>query len=149
MVMEFTIDGVAYKARPMDAFTQADVVSILSPIVAAGGAELVPWLKEMRATAAAGGAGSLLDANPAEALKYFGGLTRELAKMSPADRRFVLSACLALVDKQISPTSWAPIWIAAAGQAAEKDLQNNLWLMVRIAFAVIQKTLFPFFTASL
>jgi hypothetical protein len=146
--MEFTIDGVAYKARPMNAFTQADIVSLLSPVIAAGGAEIIPWLREMREAALAGGAGGLLDANPAEALKHFGGLARELAKMKSEDRRFILSTCLELVDRQIKEGQWAPIWVPAAGRAADDKINNSLWLMVRIAFHVIQGTLFPFFSVG-
>lgn len=161
--MQFTIDGVAYKARPMDAFTQMDIVSLLSPLVAAGGAELIPWLKEMRETAKAkaleaavagsdplaAAADGLLETDPAEALKHFGGLTRELAKMSSEDRRTIIASCLSLVDKQIKEGQWAPVWNVAASRAADDKINNNLWLMVRIAFEVIKGQLFPFFTVSL
>jgi hypothetical protein len=146
--MQFVIDGVAYKAKQMDGFTQMDIVSLLAPLVAAGGAELIPWLKEMRDTALMGGAPGLLDADPAEALKHFGGLTRELAKMSSEDRRTILTACLTLVQRQIKEGQWADVWIPAARQAAYPELNNNLWLMVRIAFEVIKGQLFPFFSAS-
>jgi hypothetical protein len=147
--MQFFIDGVTYKARQMDIFTQMDIVSLLSPLIMVGGAEIVPWLKEMREAAITNGAAGLLDADPTEALKHFGGLTRELAKMSSEDRKTIISACLSHVDRQIKEGQWAPVWVPAARMAAFPELNTNLWLTVRIAFEVIKGQLLPFFTASL
>jgi hypothetical protein len=146
--MQFVIDGVAYKAKQMDIFTQMDIVSLLSPLVALGGSEIIPWLKETRETVLVGGAAGLLDSDIGDALKHFGGLTRELAKMPSEDRRTILTSCLTLVDRQIKEGQWAPVWIPAARQAAYPELNNNLWLAVRISFEVIKGQLLPFFTVS-
>jgi hypothetical protein len=105
----------------MDAFTQADVVSIISPLLAAGGSEITPFLQEARKEAAAraqqaiangkdakaGVLNAVLDLPIDEALRRLGPLTHELAKMKPEDRRFVISACMSLVDKRIGGVAQA------------------------------------------
>lgn len=147
--IDFTIDDVRYKAKRMDGFVQADVLALISPLITAGGADLLPWIMEMRAQAVAKGAGAILDLRPEQALAHFGGVTREIAKMTSEDRRFILTVCLSLVDKEIAPNNWKAIWISAAGQAADSNLQNDLLLMLRITGAVLQGTFSRFFPASL
>src|SRR5690348_5333080 len=138
--MEFVIDGVAYKARKMDAFQQLDIVSILSPLIAAGAAEIIPLVQSLRDQAMAGGAEGALNAALSlpmdETLRRLGPAAHEFAKMTPDDRRFVISTCLALVDREIAPGRWSAVWVPAAGRAATPELNENLWLQLRVVGAV-------------
>jgi len=146
------IDGVAYKARRMAADQQADVLAILFPLIAAGAAELIPLFQSLRDQAVAGGAEGALNAALSlpldEALRRLGPAAHELAAMKPDDRRFVISTCLTLVEKEITPGRWSAVWVPAAGRAATEELNYNLWLQLRIVGAVLWGSLSSFLPAS-
>ena len=108
--MEFTIGGVAYKARKMDTFTQLDIVALL---VESGGQSITPILK-----------------------------------MTPENRRFVITTCLSLVDREIAPNKWAPIWVHGASRAATEEINDSALLQLEIANQVIGGTLANFFSVS-
>jgi len=150
--MEFMIDGVAYKARRMAADQQADILAILFPLIAAGAAELIPLVQSLKDQAVAGGAEGALNAALSlpmdETLRRLGPAAHELAKMKPDDRRFVIAACLTLVEKEIAPGRWSAVWVPAAGRASTDELNDNLWLQLRIVGAVLMGTLSSFFSAS-
>jgi len=108
--MEFTIGGVAYKARKMDAFTQLDIVSL---IVKERGAE----------------------ANP-------------ILAMNPEDRKFVMVSCLSLVEREIGPNRWGPIWIREAGRATDPTINDNAFLQLEIVNEVMKGVFSTFFPVS-
>jgi hypothetical protein len=148
--MDFEINGVAYKAKPMDLFTQMDIVSLLSPLIAMGGADIIPMIQEVSKEAKENNIpfkDLLMELPFDEMVKRFGGLTRELAKMPSEDRRFILTSCMKLVQWKVKEGQWADVWVSGAGGSTPE--LNSLWLTIQIAFHVIKGQLFPFFTASL
>ena len=131
----------------MDAFTQFDVLAKVSPLLASGFGEIVPFFIEMRKE----GFTSIADVPMQRAAQLLGPVSRELAKMPSDDRRFVMAACLGLCERKAisDQLGWAPIWNAQVGRAMFDDINNNMMVMLRIALAVIQGTFADFFPASL
>jgi hypothetical protein len=130
----------------MDAFTQFDVIAKVSPLLASGFSEIVPFFIELRKE----GIGSIADVPMQRAAQLFGPVSRELAKMPPEDRRYIMGACLGICErKQDGQQGFAPIWSDQAGRAIFDDINNNISVMLRIAVAVIQGTFADFFPASL
>jgi hypothetical protein len=136
--MQFEVDGVAYQARNMDAFTQWDVLSLLMPLLSSGIVELLPLIDVVKER----GLASLVDLPREELLARLPTVAREFAKIAPADRRFLISSCLSLCERKIPGQNmgWAPVWNGAAGRAMFDDINNDFWLMGRIAFGVLQHT---------
>lgn len=148
-VQEFTIDGVNYKAKKMNCLAQARVFAVISPLIAGGGPDLFRYVQALREQAMAKGAGSLLDFDIAGALERFGGFAEKLAQMKPEAQELVFSECLSVVNREIRPNNWGPIWIAAAKTAADPALDSNLFLLLRIIGTVIQGQLSSFFPTGL
>lgn len=155
--MDFTIDGVAYKARQMNAFDQLSLMSKLSPLLASGLPELLPLIREIRnlppkevkvdgvkRLVPAG----LLDLPLEESVGKLAPLASALSKMSDADRRAVIEPCLAVVEKDIGSGKFAPIWAGEVGRALFPEFNTNAILVLRVAFAVISGTFASFFPAS-
>jgi len=143
-VLDFSIDGVAYKARNMDVFTQMKVLSKLSPLLASGFGEIIPLIKEARTR----GVASLFSLPLEETVKHLAPVAEHLAKMSDEDRLIIVGSSLALVEKEVKPDVWAGVWNAQAGHAMFREIDENLTLMLRLVFAVLQGTFSRFFPAS-
>ncbi len=135
---QFEVDGVAYQARPMDAFTQWDILALLMPLLQAGLVELLPLVDLAKER----GLASLADLPREELLAHTQEVSREFAKMKPEDRRFLISSCLSLCERKIPGANqgWAPVWNAAANRAMFDEINHDFWLMGRIAFGVLQST---------
>lgn len=142
---EFEIDGRAYKARRLDAFAQMALLSKVSPLIAAGFGEVVAFIVAMRKE----GIASLADAPLERAAGLIAPVARELAKLSEDDQRGIIAACLASVERKADGQGWAKIWNDAANRAASDDIQNDLFLILKITFQVFQGNFARFFPASL
>ena len=147
MALEFRVEKCTYRVqRPMDAFTQFDLIAKVSPLLASGFGEFVPFFIAMRKE----GIAKIGDIPMDRMAKLVGPIARELAKMPTEDRHFVLASCLSICDrKQDGPTFWAPVWNPQAGRSMFDDINNDISVMLRIALAVFQGTFSNFFPASL
>lgn len=144
--MEFRVGEFIYKARRMDAFTQMDVISRLSPLMASGFGEIVPLLHELRKEGLTNFADLPMDRLGSIAAP----VARELAKMPDEDRHFVVKSCLDLCDrKRDGDERWAKVWSPQAGRAMFDDINNDISVMMRIVVGVLQGTFESFLPASL
>jgi len=146
-MQEFEVDGVQYKCRNMGAFDQMDILTKLSPLLASGIVELLPLLAIVKEL----GLASIADLPKEEIIARAPGIARELAKMSSADRHFIVESCLSLCERKVSADRWAPVWAVGAGRAMFDDINNDFWVMVRVAFGVLSHTpsFMRFFPAGL
>ena len=141
MACEFRVGTFTYRARSMDAFTQMSVAAKISPLVASGFAELLPFALKLAKT----GVKNVADLPMKEATAMFAPVARELAKMPEEDRRFVISSCLSLCERQKDgANSWEPIWNHAAHISQQRDIQEDAVIMLRITIGVIHGTLANF-----
>ena len=125
----------------MDAFTQMSVAAKISPLIASGFAELLPFAVRMRKE----GIANIADVPLKDAAAMLGPVARELAKMPEEDRRFVISSCLSLCERQKDGSQgWETIWNAAANVSNQSDIQSDAVIMIRITIGVIHGTLSNF-----
>lgn len=165
-MIEFRIGAYVYRARPMNALTQFDVMSKLAPVFAAGVTDLVPMIikiKEQGAAAvfgqpqegseaSAGGKDQAREKGEAgaDALGVALGALQPVAKafatMSDETRRDVLHAALDLVERKgDAEQGWSKVWNGASRSPMFTDIATDATLMIRIAFEVLKGTFLPFF----
>ena len=142
----FEISGVAYKARRMDIFSQANIARKIAPLMASGAAQLVRVVK-----AATEKRLSLADMPPEQMIEQFAPLMAELAKMPEDDLRFVITTCLATVQKDNGAPGhpvWANVWPAGVQEPMFPEFRTDLVLTLRVVVAVIAGTLGNFTLGS-
>ena len=143
---EFQIENHVYRAGAMDAFTQLAVASKVSPLLASGFGELFPFFMRMRKE----GITNIADVPLKEATSMLTPVAHELAAMTEEDRRFIIGACLSICERQeVGKKNWNPLWNAAAGGPAHKDINEDAFLMIKIVLSVLQGKLGRFFPADL
>lgn len=151
---EFRIGAYAYRHRRMDALTQFDVISKLSPIFAAGVGDLVPLMVKMKAEGALSAMGAAVAEGGAPdgagaitaALAALQPVAKAFASMPDETRREVLHAVLDLVERKgDADQGWAKIWNSAGRAPMFDDIGSDASLMLRIAFEVLKATFLPFF----
>lgn len=143
---EFRVDNCVYAFRPMDAFTQLDVIAKLSPLLASGFAELIPFFIKMRDE----GLLKIEDIPLKEAVELAPPVAREISKMDSKDRRFIIEACLSLCERKMDGSpGFAPIWNAQVGRAQFEDINSDISIMLRITQGVLMGTFKRFFPESL
>ena len=141
MACEFHIGEYTYRAKSMDAFTQMSVTAKISPLIASGFAELLPFAVKLRKD----GIKNIADLPLKEAAAMLGPVAREMVKMPDEDRRYVISACLSLCERnKDGAQGWEPIWNHAAVISNQSDIQSDMILMLRITIGVIHGTLSNF-----
>lgn len=122
------------------------IISRISPLLASGFGELAPLLVDMRRN----GIGNLAEISLAQLGAIATPVARELARMSDADRKFIIGVCLATVDrKRDGEHGWAKVWSSEAGISMFDDINNDFSVMLRIALGVFQETFSGFLPASL
>lgn len=140
---EFTIDAFKLRARPLPADQQLSILTTVSPLLAAGIAEIVPVYMSFRQE----GISSLADVPMARMLGLITPVARELSKMPKGEMWGVIGECLGCVDV-FKANSWTPIWNATASRPQFNEFDDNLFLVLRIAFSVFEVSFAGFFPGS-
>ena len=145
--MEIRIGDSSYRiARRMNAYVQFDILSRISPLLASGFGEIVPLFMELKRL----GITNIAEMDVSRLAAIATPISRELSKMTDADRRFIIGTCLACVDrKKDNEQGWARVWNDAAGVSMFDDINNDAFMVIRIALGVLQETFKGFFPASL
>jgi len=144
-VVEFKIGAQRYQCAPIDLFTQLGIVARISPLYASGFAEMVPFMVWFRDA----GISSLDNLTVEKVTQIMTPIAREVAKMSDADRNFVISSCLGAVARWRDPGGpWEPVWNKAANVAMLDDI-NDAMLALRISMEVVRIRLSSFFPERL
>jgi len=142
--MEFEVDGVAYRVTKMDVFTQMDVLTKTSPLLAAGFVELLQLIELAKER----GLASLADLPIPDLLSMAPNVARELSKMAPADQRFVVTTCLSFCERRTGDgKSWSKVW--SAGGSMYDEITADLSRMLRIVWQVYNRTFARFFPVAL
>lgn len=141
---EFRVGDFEYRARSMDAFSQLDVMAKLSPLLAAGASELIPFFLDMSKNGLTTADSSALTG----ILAALDPAAKALANMSGDDRRFIIGTCLSLCERQTS-NGWTKIWNIDAGRAMFDDINNDVSVMLKITTCVLQGTFQRFFPEAL
>lgn len=141
---EFSIDGTSFKTRAMSAEAQLDVLVKVSPLLAAGFAEIIPFYVQLRRD----GIASVADASLGQLVGLLTPVARELSKMPKGELWSVIGGCLECCERQVG-NSWSPVWNKAANRPQFQDVNDDLLFALRIAFAVFEASFARFFPASL
>jgi hypothetical protein len=148
---EFTVAGVRYRtARKMDAFVQLGVMSRLSPLLASGFGEIVPLVMELKEKGL-----QIADVEMNRLMQMAVPVSHELAKISDADRNYIVGECLAVVDRENDSSKtegnrgWAPVWNREAKRAMFTEVNADFSVMLRIVLTVLVETFSPFLGANL
>lgn len=131
---QFEINGVSYQARRIPAMQQMNLSARLLPVVSS--------LIALR--------GDAEKTEDGEAVVKFEQLAAPIANaiaaMSDADREFIISTCLSVVQrKKAGDTGYISIWNAAAKAPQFDDI--DMLTMIMIAWNVIAADLGPFMSA--
>lgn len=143
---EFTVAGKRYKATRGNAEDQFDLLSKLTPLLASGIGEIIPFLMEVRRN----GITNIGDV----AMERIGQITtpvaRELSNMSRKDRQVIVAACLRLCQRKGDGEAegWADVWNDGAQMSMFADIHNDIGVMLQIVWAVIQGVFGRFFPES-
>jgi hypothetical protein len=141
------LNGASYRVtRKMDAFGQLEVGTKVMPLLASGIGELAPLIIALR------NEGLNLESMPMDRLgQIITPVSRELAKMTADDRRFIIGSCLTTVDRKEDGEGkgWAPVWNVEARRAMFEDVNSDFTVMMRIVAFVLQETFAAFLPASL
>ncbi len=128
-MLEFELNGHAYRAGKLSAFQQLHLSRKIAP--------LLPKLLPAFAQIADGGSGLHLPAL-AEAL---GPLAHSLAEMPDADCEYVYGVCLSVVSRQ-QGQSWTSVWNTPGKTLMFDDI--DLPVMTQLVVKVITDNLGPF-----
>lgn len=124
---EVTIGTVPYRTQPLDVFVQFDLVRKLLPA-------LVPFAK-------------LRDQSAREDMTaVLGPIATALSTMSQEDSRFIIYACLGVVQKNIGNNQWAAVKATGANTLMEGDM--SLATMMSLVKLVIEDNLANFFAVA-
>ncbi len=150
---EFEVGNFTYRASPMEARVQINVVRRVSPLVVGMVQPIINQLLEKRKTDAAiakatGGEArppSILDLDISKALPGLASAMQAVASMPDADFDYVQEACLRLVERQrTGDTGWVKIWNVAARQPQFDDIEGHDLLTIMIS--VLRVEIGPFFS---
>jgi hypothetical protein len=130
-MIEINESGHDYRIGRMDAFKQLHVSRRLAPIIPT----LLPVLLQVAKNEGL----SVNDiANSAKILQPF---ADAMAGMSDADAEYVMTACLAVVQRH-SANAWAPVWSERAKSCMFDDI--DLGVMMKLTLEVVKDSLGPF-----
>jgi len=132
--VEFTLDGVQYRTKKLDARRAFHVSRRVAPVIMQADVLLV--LKEAVDSKLSGALAMAQAAGP---------IVKHLAELSEADCDYVLDACLAAVYR-LDKTVWQPLWNAQANRMMYEDL--SMPQLLQITYQVLQENLGDFFTAA-
>lgn len=140
---EFTIDAFKLRARPLPANQQLSILTTVSPLLAAGIAEIAPVYMQFKQD----GIKSLSEVPMARMLSLITPVARELSKMPKGEMWGVIGECLGCVDL-FKAGAWTPIWNDVAERPQFNEFDDNLFLVLRIAFSVFEASFTGFFPGS-
>lgn len=145
--MDFRVGDYTYhQMTKIDALTQWDMIAIVSPLLATGVGKLVPILAQMRQQ----GITNIAEASMDQLSEVATPVARELARMSRADRHFLISTCLMTLErKKDGEAGWAKVWSVEAGRSMFDDINNDFSIMIRVALGVFQGTFQSFLPSGL
>jgi hypothetical protein len=132
--------------RKMSALRQFDVAAKIGPLLASGIGEFVPLFMQLRRE----GFKSVTDIPLDRFGQIITPVARELSRMTNEDRRFLVSACLDVVDrKEDGKDGWGRVWNAEANVAMFQDVESDLSVLIRLVLFSLQETLGAFFPGRL
>lgn len=130
---EFTIGEHTYRAGKLDAFKQLHLSRKVAPIIPT----LIPVFVKLSASQS----GNPLSGDLSGMAGLLGPFAEGLAGMPDEDAEYVLSTCLAVVQRK-QGTAWAPVWSERSNVCMFDDM--DLGAMIQIASRVIRDSLGPF-----
>lgn len=151
-MIEFEVNGVAYRAAKMDAFKQFHVARRLAPVLS-GLVGLLATVGTPDENAPEGEPQAAQDGDsavaatkpPVDAIQALTPLAEALANMSDEHADYVLKECLRVVTRGLDGgTGWAPVTLR---NGALVDTDMDMGTMLQIAFHVIRDNLSGFFAA--
>ena len=142
--VEFQIDQWRFKARPMTAERQLAVLVSVSPLLAAGFSEIIPFYVQLRRD----GVASIADAPLGRIIGLLTPVSRELAKAPKGELWTMIGDCLECCEVARNG-GWSPVWNTQAGQPQFAEIHDDLFLTLRVTFAVFEASFARFFPASL
>jgi len=153
---EFEVGAFQYKARPMEARAQINVVRRISPLLVGMVQPAINQLQEKAKAQAAIAKATGTEALPADKMtildldisKVIPGLQSAmnmLSSMPDEDFDYIQENCLKLVERQrLGDTGWVKIWNTGARQPQFDDIEGHQ--ILTIMFNVLKVEIGPFFS---
>lgn len=135
MSTTFEINGINYRANPMDARRQFHVTRRLARVMSA----FMPIMAATQAAQDGEKAAAAMDALS----EVLNALVDGLADLSDADADYVINSCLAVTEREIDgKAGWAPIM--ANGVITFEDIRTSMAAMLQILYPVLKENIQTF-----
>lgn len=137
-MLEFTHNGAKYRAKRLTAFQQLHVSRRIAPLLP----PLVPIFLQMARDKKVDGEQGQVNLDILATL--FQPFADSLASMKDADAEYVISTCLAAIQRNTAGSTWINVWNERANIAMFDELNDNVGDLWVLALNVMKDSLGPF-----